>query len=179
MIDPITARTWAYRCLYVVLFCLLAFIQILPVHTHAGRLPGPDLMTALTFAWVLRRPSYVPVLLITAMFLTWDLIAEAPPGIGAATMVLASEFLRSRRQMSRTFPFTVEWALVSVVLIGMAVLYQMAMMLTLLHHPPVGLALTRAVFTSAAYPLVVLVSHYLLRVRAADPAEADALGRRL
>ena len=56
MVDPITTRTWGYRGLFTVLILLLAFFQMLPLGSGAGKLPGADLTVAVTFAWVLRRP---------------------------------------------------------------------------------------------------------------------------
>ncbi len=179
MVDPITARTWGYRLLFSTLILLLAFFQMLPLGGQAGRLPGADLTIALTFAWVLRRPSYVPVPLLAALFLFLDLLLQRPPGLGAALMIGGAEMLRSRRDMSRAMPFPFEWALVTAVMVGMVALNQVALGLLVAERPPLGLALLRSLFTAAAYPLVVLLSHYGFGVRAAAPNEADALGRRL
>ncbi len=179
MVDPVTGRTWAYRALFALLMLALAFSQLLPLGMGAGRLPGPDLTLALTFAWVLRRPGYVPAWLVLVIFLFFDLLLQRPPGLGAALMLLGTEVLRSRRDMSRALPFTVEWLLVTLVLLAVAGLNQFALTLALVDRPPLGLALLRALFTAAAYPIVVLVSHYAFGVTSADPAEADALGNRL
>lgn len=179
MVDPITARTWGYRALYLGVMLTLAFVQLLPLGPAAGRWPGPDLGLALTFAWVLRRPAYVPAPLIAGLFLFLDLMLQRPPGLGTALVLLGSEFLRARRDMSRTLPFTAEWMLVSVVLVALAGANQLALAVVMASPPPLGLALLRAVFTAATYPLVVLLSHYVLGVRSAAPNEADALGNRL
>ncbi|WP_116130804.1 rod shape-determining protein MreD [Tropicimonas sp. IMCC34043] len=179
MVDPITARTWSYRALYVLLILLISFFQLLPLGAVTGKWAGPDLSLALTFAWVLRRPAYVPVPLIAGLFLFLDLLMQRPPGLDAALVVLGSEFLRARRHMSRSLPFTVEWALVTAVLLALVGLNQLALAVVMLGPPPLGLALLRALVTAAAYPLVVALSHYVLGVRAAAPHEADALGSRL
>ncbi|MFV0334366.1 MAG: rod shape-determining protein MreD [Tropicimonas sp.] len=179
MVDPVTARNWGYRGLYVLLVLLLAFVQLLPLGAGGGALPGADLITALTFAWVLRRPAYVPVLLLAPLLLFLDLLLQRPPGLGAALMLLGSEILRSRRDMSRSVPFAIEWAMVSAVIVALAGLNQIALGLVMADRPPLGQALLRSLFTAAAYPLVVLVSHYILGVRTAAPNEAVALGNRL
>ena len=44
-----------------------------------ARWPGPDLIAVrLTLAWVLRRPDYVPALLIALVVLVEDLLLHAP-----------------------------------------------------------------------------------------------------
>ncbi|SDI32318.1 hypothetical protein [Aliiruegeria lutimaris] len=179
MVDPITLRTWSYRLLFCALVLLLAFFQMLPLGTGSGHLPGADLTIALTFAWVLRRSSYVPVLLLAALFLFLDLLLQRPPGLGAALVIIGTEILRSRRDMSRALPFPVEWATVTAVMLAMVALNQIALSIVMIQRPPLGLALLRSLFTAAVYPFVVLLSHYVLGVRAAAPREADALGRRL
>ena len=179
MVDPLTLRTWSYRLLFCGLILFLAFLQLLPLGAGSGRLPGADLTVALTFAWVLRRPSYVPVPLLAVLFLFLDLLLQRPPGLGAALIVVGSEFLRSRRDISRSMPFPVEWAMVTAVMLALVALNQVALSLAMLQRPPLGLALLRSLFSAAAYPLVVVVSHYVLGVRSVAPNEADALGKRL
>ncbi|PRY21780.1 rod shape-determining protein MreD [Aliiruegeria haliotis] len=179
MVDPITSRTWAYRVFYVALILVLAFVQLLPLGASAGKLPGPDLIVAVTFAWVLRRPSYVPVPILAPLFLFLDFLLQHPPGLGAALILVGTEVLRARRDVSRNLPFPFEWAMVTAVMVALVGLNQIALTITMLDRPPLGQAILRALFTAAAYPLVVLVSHYAFGVRAADPNEADALGSRL
>lgn len=179
MVDPVTARSWGYRLLFTCLILLLAFVQLLPLGPAAGKLPGPDLMLALTFAWVMRRPSYVPVPLLALLFLFLDLILQRPPGLGAALVVIGSEILRARQAVSRSMPFLVEWALVAAVLLALEGLDQIVLGLVVADRPPLGLGLLRALFTAGVYPLAVALSHYALGVTAADPNEADALGSRL
>ncbi len=179
MVDPITARNWLYRIFYVLLVLFLAFLQLLPLGASAGSLPGPDLSVALTFAWVLRRPSYVPVLVIAALFLFLDLLLQRPPGLSAGLMVLGSEILRRRRDMSRSMPFAVEWAIVTSVILLLVGLNQVALAVVMADRPPLGQALLRSLFTAGVYPLAVLVSHYGMGVRTAAPSEAVALGSRL
>lgn len=179
MVDPVTTRAWAYRGLYALLILSMTFVHLLPLGMGAGHLPGPDLMVALTFAWVLRRPGFVPVPLIAGLFLFVDLMLQRPPGLATALVLVGSEFLRARREVSRNQPFPVEWALVSVVMVALVGLNHLALTLAMLDPPPLGLALLRALFTAAAYPFMVGVSHYVFGVRSLDPAEADALGGRL
>lgn len=179
MIDPVAGRTWAYRALFVALIALIVFVRLLPFGHGAGQLPGPDLALALTCAWVLRRPSYVPAALVVAVFLPLDFLLQQPPGLGALAALAGTEVLRARIGFSREMPFPVEWAMVAATLLGMAAMVQLAQAALLLERPPLGLALLRALFTAAVYPPVVLFSAYALGIRKATPGEVDALGDRL
>ncbi|MEM1429419.1 MAG: rod shape-determining protein MreD [Pseudomonadota bacterium] len=179
MVDPVTARTWGYRSVFVALFAALALGRMMPSGGSTGGLPGPDLILALTFAWVLRRPGYVPAWLIVLLFLPLDLLTYQPPGLGALAVLLATEFLRARQDLARTLPLSMEWALVTAVLIVMVAGQQLVMALLFVERPPLGLDLVRALFTAAIYPLAVGATAYLCKVRRASPGEVDALGARL
>ncbi|MEO1681234.1 MAG: rod shape-determining protein MreD [Pseudomonadota bacterium] len=179
MVDPVTARLWSYRALFVVLVAVIAVGRLMPVDAGSTGLPGPDLLLALTFAWVLRRPAYVPAWLVVALFLPLDLIFHQPPGLGALTVLVATEVLRGRKELSAGLPFPIEWALVAVALVATAGALQILMGLFLVPRPPLGLELLRALLTAAIYPVVVAVSAHGFGVRKATPGEVDALGARL
>ena len=179
MVDPVAARTWAHRGLLALLVAAIALIRLMPFDPGPGGLPGPDLILALVFAWLLRRPAYVPAWLVVALFLPMDLLLHRPPGLGALAALAATEFLRARGEAIRTAPFPVEWALVTGTLLAMVAAQQAAMALFFVPRPPLGLDLVRALFTAAVYPLAVLATHYVFGVRKATPGEVDALGARL
>lgn len=179
MVDPVTLQTWGHRALFAGLIGTLAIARLMPVDAGQIGLPGPDLMLVLTFAWVLRRPSFVPAWLIVALFLPLDLLFQRPPGLGALIVLLAAEFLRGREGFSRGLPFPLEWAMVAGVLLAMAGVTQIVLGIFFVPRPPLGLELLRALFTAAVYPVAVLASHFLFGVRRASPGEVDALGARL
>ena len=55
---------------------------------------GPDLLIAFALAWSLRRPEYVPTLLLAILFLLGDLLLQRPPGLWALLALLACENLK-------------------------------------------------------------------------------------
>ena len=179
MVDPVTARIWGYRGLFLGLILALAVLRLMPMGQTAGQLPGPDLMLALVCAWVLRRPAYVPAPLVALVFLAMDLLLHRPPGLMAALVLAGTEALRSRYGTAREQPFPVEWGMVAVVLLAIAAANQLALTVLMVERPPLGLALLRALFTAAVYPVVVLVCVWLAGVRKPSPGEVDALGDRL
>ena len=136
-------------------------------------------MVALTFAWVLRRPAFVPMGLIVVLFLIVGLICNQPPGVMALIVLLASEFLRRRQALSRELPFLGEWMMVTILLALMVLGEQLLLALTLVDRPPLLQAGLRAMLTSLSYPLVVLASSAVFGVRKATPDEVSALGARL
>lgn len=178
MIDRSLGVALGYMALFAGLTLLTLFLRMLPVNTMQS-IPGPDVLLALAFAWVLRRPDYLPALLVAAVFLTEDFLLMRPPGLWALLVLLATEFLRSREALTRELTFPVEWAMVSAVMITIFIVNRTVLALLLVPQPPLGLSLLQLFLTIAAYPLVVLVSHFLLRVRKPATGEIDSLGRKL
>ncbi len=179
MVDPITSRRWLYRALFLLIGAVVMFFEVLPLDLAAGRWPGPDLAVAFAFAWVLRRPDFVPVFLIAVVFLTMDLLFMRPPGLWSGMVVLGSEFLRSREPHSRDLPFLVEWVLISGVLIAMTLAARLIQMIFVVNQPSFGLIMLQLTATIASYPFVVGVSRMVFGIRKIAPGEVDQLGHPL
>ncbi|MEQ3624929.1 MAG: rod shape-determining protein MreD [Celeribacter sp.] len=177
--DPLTVRLWAYRALYLGIVGLCIFFRVLPLDTRAGLIPGPDVILALTAAWVLRRPDFVPAVLIVLAALACDLIFQRPPGLWAMLMLLGTEFLRARQGLIRELPFFLEWVFVGGVVAAMITANQLLLALVMTPRPPIGLSALQGFLTVAVYPAVVAVSHLAFGLHKAAPGEVDALGHRL
>lgn len=170
---------WIWRGLFVLIFVALLFLRILPLPAEAGRLPGPDLLMGLCCAWVLRRPDHLPALLIAAAVLIEDMITMRPPGLWTAIMLVGTEFLRSRAAFSRELTLLSEWFMVAVVMLAMMLAYRIALTLTMLPQPGLGMTLIQYLFSVLTYPLVVGALRLALGLRKPATGEVDALGRRL
>ncbi len=179
MVDPISARIWVYRGLFVGLAVLILFVRLLPTGTEAGRWPGPDLMLCVMLAWVTRRPDYLPALLIAAVVLVEDLILMRPPGLWAAIVVLASEFLRARAPLTRELGFLPEWIMVSVVMVAMMLGNRLVLGVAFVDMPPFGPVFAQTAMTILCYPVVVGLLYLALHLRKPSAGEVDAFGRRL
>lgn len=179
MIDPLSGQLWAYRLAFVGLAMVVLFIRILPLGDTAGSFPGPDLMLCLTLAWVSRRPDYVPAGLIAVVVLVEDLVLMRPPGLWAALVVLASEFLRGRAAVTRQLGFLAEWFLVAIVIFLMLIAYRLASALAFLDQPGFAYAFAQMVMSALCYPLVAGLLHVALGLRKPLTGEVDAFGRRL
>lgn len=178
MVDPLATRRILYRALFAVIAAGLIFAQILPLGLGTGRLPSPDLLILLSAAWALRRPDYVPTLLIAAVLLLSDILFMRPLGLWAALGVLGVEMLRSRGATSAELPFLAEWLLVTVVLAAMTVAESLILAILMVPRPPLGAAALHLVISAAVYPAVVLATTLVFGVRSATPAERDALAAR-
>ena len=173
MAESPVGSVWAYRGLYAGLAFALLFLRMLPLGSVAGTWPGPDLLVCLTFAWVLRRPDYAPVLLVE------DLLVMRPPGLWTAIIVLAAEFLRQRGALAREISFAVEWLMVAAVMAASLMAFRLVLMLTLLPQASLGQAIIQLIASILCYPVVVGVSRLAFGVRKPATGEVDAYGRRL
>lgn len=139
---------------------------------------GPDLLIAFAFAWSLRRPEYVPSLLLALVFLLADLLLQRPPGLWAMLALLASENLKGRSRSLRDATFGAEWIAVSILLAGILILNRFVLSLMLVPPPQLRLSLLELGGTILIYPVVVFITRSVMGVRRAAPGELDTLGGR-
>lgn len=179
MVDPVATRLWLYRAAFAGIAALILFVRLLPIGGSAGSWPGPDLMLCLMLAWVTRRPDYLPALLIAAIVLVEDLILMRPPGLWAAIVVLATEFLRARSALTRELGFLPEWFLIGVVMLAMLAGYRLILGLAFLDQPGFGYAFAQTAMSILFYPAVAGGLHLAIGLRKPLTGEVDAWGRRL
>ncbi|MCX7567807.1 rod shape-determining protein MreD [Sulfitobacter sp. F26169L] len=139
---------------------------------------GPDLLIAFAFAWSLRRPEYVPTLLLAVIFLLSDLLLQRPPGLWALLALLACENLKGRSRTLRDSTFGAEWIAVSLLLTGILIANRVVLSVLMVTPPHLRLSLLELGITILVYPVVVFVTRSVMGVRRAAPGELDTLGRR-
>lgn len=174
---PLTSarHIWGYRALFLALCGVVFVYKLLPLGLNDQGVPGPDLLLALTLAWLLRQPAVVPIGSILFVFLLADFLFQRPPGLWTLLVLLVSESLRQRRLTMTEFPFLVEWSAFGAAVFTMILLDRMALWVLMVDLPPLGLALAHGIVTVAIYPLVVAISKFLFGLRKIGPAEAEAL----
>jgi len=165
--------------LWVLLAFATIFLRLLPLATTPGDWPGPDMLAAITLAWVVRRPAHLPFMAIALVFLLEDLFLLRPPGLGALIMLLGTEFLRRRASVVRELNLLLEWGMVAAVQVAMFVAYRFALAIVMAPRPPLDLSLIELVFTILFYPVAVVILQSLFRVRKPAMGELDELGRKL
>jgi len=170
---------WLFRGLFLGLALLILFLRLLPLGHEPGALPGPDLLICLMLAWMVRRPNFLPLPLILIVLLAEDFILMRPPGLWTAIVVLATEMLRSRIALTRELNFLVEWMVVSGVMLGMVLVYRLALAVAFVPQPAFGFAIVQLLWSIAFYPLIVGLSRLVLDLHKPGMGEIDDFGRRL
>ena len=189
MAERNTTRLLGKRLIYVALWLGLIFLHLLPIDaarpsplsapSFLERIwTGPDLHLAITFAWVLRRPEYVPPLLVAVTFLMSDLLLQRPPGLWAALALLGSEALRSRAPGLRDLTFPVEWLNVATMTLALFLGYRIILGVMMIETGPLSPTLMQALVTIAVYPVVVALSQLLFGVRKLAPGDIDGMEAR-
>lgn len=196
MVDGATREIWLHRALFVLLALFLIFWRLLPLPLSQislcaeratwcfftvwlNRMPGPDLLLCLIFAWTMRRPDYLPALLIAAVVLLEDMILMRPPGLWAGLVLLASEFVRGRVALTRELSFGIEWLLVAGLMLTLLLAYRLVFSMVLLPQPGFGFAMVQVICSILCYPIVVFLSRYVLDLHKPAMGEIDAYGRRM
>ena len=141
-------------------------------------LVGPDLLIAFAFAWSLRRPEYVPTLMLAGLFLLTDLLLQRPPGLWALLALLACENLKGRSRSLRDSTFSAEWLAVAMLLVGILIANRIVLSVVLVSPPQLRLSLLELGITILVYPAVVFITRSVMGVRRAAPGELDSLGGR-
>ena len=190
-------RLWVGRVTFLAICLVIVFVRLLPLETlpipefpvgfeEGDRLPPvgliwpmPDILLAVATVWAMRRPDYVPAVVIAGVFLVTDLLFHRPPGLWAALVLLLTEFLRARSNGMRAMPFLVEWTTVAIGIAVITVIDRMVLALVDIPQAALSLSLMQMVLTCAIYPVVVVVAHVVFRVSRPAPGEVDALGHRL
>ena len=176
MAETTTRYIAIYRGLFLLLVGALVFAALLP-GSLTGRLPGPDVLFCLTFAWLLRRPDFVPVLMIALVFLLTDVMYFKPLGLWAAIVVVASEFVRRREASFRETSFLAEWIFIASVFTAMFVANAVILAFFGVDQHGFGLTVLQLIFTVLLYPLAVFASSAILGVRKLTPIQTDRMGR--
>ncbi len=175
MAETLTSRNWLMQCMFLAICLVVIFLHLLPLTTLPARWPTPDLLICLAFAWGMRRPDYVPVLLLAAVMFIADLLFHRPPGLLAMLVVLGNEYLRHRAAGLRDASFVGEWLAVAMIICAITILNRLILMVMGVDQPTLGPILIQMLMSIAAYPVVVLFSQVLMGVRRLSPSETDAL----
>jgi rod shape-determining protein MreD len=179
MAEGTTPRVWAMRLMFVALAMLLIFSKLMPLDFRPKVWAGPDLLVALTFAWALRRPEFVPALSVGLIILLADLLFMRPPGLWAALMVIGTQALKNRARNLRDQTFVMEWLAVAGMFLAISLGNRMVLAVLLVPQAPLGLTVIHVAMTLICYPVVVIISQWVFGVRKAAPGDLDRLGQRI
>ena len=175
--DQNRLQVWGMRAAFVLIALVIVFFHLLPLDPSPGRWAGPDLLVAVVFAWAVRRPDYVPILLIAGVMLMADMMLQRPPGLWSVLVGCAAEWMKSRERRQRETTFVLEWMTFAGCLIAITGVYRAVLMVLIVVPGTFTLAFVQVMMTIALYPVVVGVSQLVLGVRRAAPGDVDRLGR--
>jgi rod shape-determining protein MreD len=178
MADRTGTALWGWRIGLVVLAAAIVFVRLLPSDGAAAGAAAPDLILCLFCAVVLRRPEFAPALLIAVLVLVEDMLTMRPPGLWAALVLGATEFLRARAGLSRELGLVGEWLLVGGVILATFAANRAVLGLAMVPQPGFGDVVLQAGFTVLAYPAVVAFLR-LAGLRKPATGETDTMGRPL
>lgn len=167
------SNVWGMRAIFFALIAIILFFQLLPLYTAPRGWTGPDLVMAFAFAWAVRRPDYVPSGLLALLFLLTDLLLQRPPGLWAAMMLVACESLKSQARTLRDAGYFTEFFSVAVMIIGVALAYQVVLALFLVGSPIWSLTIIQTLMTLVAYPVAAMFSQTALGVYRIAPGDLD------
>lgn len=168
------SRVWLFRAGFFLLAGAAGFVQLLPLDIGPDDwVPGQELVLVMAFAWVVRRPEYVPALLLAAVFLIADILFMRPPGLWAALVVLAGEFLRGRRARAFAATLFTEWFLIAIVLLVMKVVETVILLLSGTGHAGLEVTIMHLGLAILFYPVVVLLSERVLGIRKLHPGDRE------
>lgn len=198
MIDPRSAGLWGFRGLFLALVALSMFLRLLPLSVtpeswplpgavlawfpdwlHPYDWPGADWLLCLTVVWLLRRPDFVPALVVAGVFFVDDLLTMRPPGLWALIVLASTEFLRARENATRDLPFLWEWLMAGAAMAMMMLAYWLLNGLFMIPQVGVGVVLLQLFATVLLYPFLAFGLEWALGLRRAAKGEIDMFGQRL
>lgn len=167
---------WMMRLAFCLVLAAILFFQLLPLYTAPRGWTGPDLVVAFAFAWAVRRPEFLPPLMLAGLFLLCDLLLQRPPGLWAALMLFACERLKNQARTLRDAGFATELLTVSLTIIGVALGNVVLLALFLVDTPALSLVAIQTVATLLAYPVTAIFSQMVLGVQRIAPGDLDRVG---
>ena len=139
-------------------------LEAAPLGLAAEARPSPDLVFCVVAYWSVRRPEAAAMLAVFALGLIRDLLTDTPVGIGALSLVVASEYLKALSLALARRRFIAEWVVVALFL-AFVLLGQWLLVLLMLAHPPYLSDLwSQWVISVALYPALALVWRWLFQI---------------
>ncbi|MEJ6397487.1 rod shape-determining protein MreD [Yoonia sp. 208BN28-4] len=179
MAERSTPQIWMRRMVFISVALMIVFLQLLPLDTIPGQWAAPDFLLACTLAWVSRRPDFLPVYIIAAIFLLTDLLFQRPPGLWTALVIILTEILRVRARNMRSVPIAVELGAVAIGIIGITVANRVILAIVMTPQAPLGLTLIQMLMTIAIYPVVLFAAQYVFGIARTTPGQTNSYGHRI
>ena len=158
-------RIWIYRIIFLAVAIFLILANLMPLQTTPQRWPWPNILLLVIFCWSLREPNFVPVTLIIAILLLQDFLLHRPPGLFSGISVTILIMIKAITASSDDKSFLAEWVRVSLAFAAISLIYHLVLTLSFVNTSQLRISLIQTIFNISIYPFIVLVSHYIFRVK--------------
>ena len=158
-------RIWIYRIIFIAVAIFLILANLMPLQMTPQRWPWPNSLLLVIFCWSLREPNFVPVPLIIAVLLLQDFLLHRPPGLFSGISVTILILIKAITDSSDDKSFLAEWVRVSLAFAAISLIYHLVLTLSLVNTSQLRISLIQTIFNISIYPFIVLVSHYIFRVK--------------
>ena len=171
-------KIWIFRGIFLLLGLLAIAYPILPLQFVPARWPAPELLFALTMAWVVRQPESAPFLLIALLAIIADAVLMRPMGLWALLLLVASETVRFSYRAVQERSLMMEFFMVAALFIAMLIVQNLLLWISFSQSLEASKMLQFGVLTLLCYPVMVVFLHYIIRVRKPDTTNRpDRLGK--
>ncbi|MCI4661413.1 MAG: rod shape-determining protein MreD [Neomegalonema sp.] len=158
------------RILIPILAALLAILTMMvPTGTLASALPAPHLLLAVIFFFTVRRPEYMPPLLVFALGLLADCVTDGPIGAETVALLIASETARPLSARDPAPGLLTEWGRFAITALLLEIIVIGLMIATFSRGVPYLALVERLGLTILSYPLVMLLLGWAFAIRWRDP----------
>ena len=158
-------RIWIYRIVFIAISIFLVLTNLMPLQTMPQSWPWPNILLLVIFCWSLREPNFVPVPLIIAVLLLQDFLLHHPPGLFSGISVMILILIKAITASSDDKSFLAEWVRVSLAFAAISLIYHLVLTLSFVNTSQLRISLIQTIFNISIYPFIVLVSHYIFRVK--------------
>ena len=158
-------RVWIYRIIFLAIAIFLILVNLMPLQTTPQNWPWPNILLLVIFCWSLREPNFVPVPLIIAILLLQDFLLHRPPGLFSGISVIILIWIKAITARSDDKSFLAEWVRVSLAYAAISLIYHLALLLLFVNTTELRVFLIQTILNISTYPFIVLVSHYIFRVK--------------
>ena len=158
-------RILIYRIIFVMISTFLILANLMPLQTTPQSWPWPNILLLLVFCWSLREPNFVPIPLIIGVVLLQDFLLNRPPGLFSGISVIILIWIKAITSSSDDKSFLAEWVRVSLAFAAISLIYHVILSFSFVNTIELRITLIQTIFNISTYPFVVLVSHYVFRVK--------------
>ena len=166
------------RALYLALAALCITFPLVTLDYSVNRRLPPDLLYALSIAWIVRQDRSANMPLVVAMALLADFVLMRPVGLGALMLLITSEVARNNARVLRDYGFFLEWIAVGAGFVLMMLAQNLLLAMSLSNTLSLASIGRIALATFVTYPFIVAFLRYIIRLRPIPGGfDIDRLGR--